>query len=237
MFFVLFPAVIILADQLFKYWVTTKLAEGGTIVLIKGFISLIYVENTGAAFGIFKNMRWMLVVFAVIGILAVIYILLTHRGSFMSKVGLAAVLGGAVGNLLDRLVLGYVVDMFSFDFTSFAIFNIADIFITVGGILFIAGYIIPAVKQPKKGTPPAKRAPVKEAPVRRMPEQQTQRLPEIPVQRMPVIKPAPAKEEKPEDFFFEAAEEEAPRYSETAILEEYDLERLLAEYRSEYDND
>ena len=231
MVYILFPAVVILADQLFKYWITTKLAEGGAIVLIEGLISLIYVENTGAAFGILKNMRWLLIVFAVVGILAIIYILLTHRGHFLSKLGLAAVLGGAIGNLLDRIVLGYVVDMFRLEFMDFAIFNIADIFITVGGIVFIVWYIIPAFNRPQKGKPPVKRAPVQEAPARRVPEAPVRRAPAP----QPVIRPMPVKEEKPEDIFFEAAED-VPSYSETEILEEYDLERLLAEYRSEYDN-
>ena len=236
MFFILFPAIIVLADQLFKYWITSKLAEGGTIVLIKGLIHLTYEENTGAAFSILSDMRWLLIVLASIGILAIIYILLTHKGGFAGKLGLAAVLGGAIGNLIDRVVLGYVVDMFSFDFMSFAIFNVADIFITIGGIIFILDYLIPVFKRSKKGKQPVKSQersarPEREAPAKAAPP--VIPIPTRPMPQEPVIRPAPVKAEKPA----EPVIEESPKYSETSILEEYDLERLLAEYRSEYDND
>ena len=237
MLFILIPAIVVLADQLFKYWVTTKLVEGGTIVLIKGIIHLTYVENRGAAFSILEGMQWLLIVLASIGILAIIYIMLTHKGKPLGKIALAMVLGGAIGNLIDRVVLGYVVDMFSFDFMSFAIFNIADIFITVGGVMFLVDYIIPLFGGSKRKEAPANRAPVKREPVRIEPDQtdynQMWTSPVINIPQEPVRKPEPVKEKPLEASSFE----DVPKYSETAILEEYDLERLLAEYRSEYDND
>ena len=244
MFFILFPAIIILGDQLFKYWVTTKLVEGGTIPLIKGFIHLIYVENRGAAFGFLENLRWLLIVIAVIGILAIIYIMLTHKGSVRGKIALAAVLGGAIGNLVDRIVLGYVVDMFRFEFMDFAIFNIADIFITVGGIVFVVDCIISMLKHGEKDDKPTKRTwePIQDTPVRKEPiidffaptqEEDT------------VVRYEPVRAEKPIAAVIPTAPaasvasavEKEKKYSASEILEEYDLERLLSEYRSEYDND
>jgi signal peptidase II len=114
--------------------------------LINGFISLTYEKNTGAAFSILSGQRWPLAAIMFVCIIIITAILLRYNEGFWGTLGLAAVLGGAVGNLIDRVVLGHVVDMFSFQFVSFAIFNVADIFITLGGLTFIIFFIISTIK-------------------------------------------------------------------------------------------
>jgi len=143
----LFAALIVVLDQFFKRWVTITLASGGETVIIENVISLIYVENTGAAFSILANQRWLLVGLAFIAAIVLIAILLRYTDGFWGTLGLAAVLGGTVGNLIDRVFNGYVVDMFRWTlFFEFAIFNIADIFITLGFITFCIHFIVTATK-------------------------------------------------------------------------------------------
>jgi len=143
----LFAALIVVLDQFFKRWVTITLAPGGETIIIEDVISLIYVENTGAAFSILANQRWLLVGLAFIAAIVLIAILLRYTDGFWGTLGLSAVLGGTVGNLIDRVFNGYVVDMFRWTlFFEFAIFNIADIFITLGFITFCIHFIVSATK-------------------------------------------------------------------------------------------
>jgi len=145
-----FAALVVLLDQLFKRWVFITLAGGGETVLIPGVLSLIYVENTGAAFSMLSDHRWLLVGISFLASLLLIAILLRYNEGFWGTLGLAAVLGGAVGNLIDRVFNGFVIDMFRpLLFPNFAIFNVADIFITLGGITFCIFFIITSVRSEK----------------------------------------------------------------------------------------
>ena len=144
-----FAALVVLLDQLFKRWIVMALETGGSAGLIPGLIGLTHVRNTGAAFSILEGKRWLLVVVMFICVIIIISILLRYNEGFWGTLGLSAVLGGAVGNLIDRTVLGYVVDMFEFQFIDFAIFNIADIFITLGGLTFIIFFIVSTIKSGK----------------------------------------------------------------------------------------
>ena len=137
-----FSALAVVIDQLFKRFITLALGAGGEeIVLIPGVIGLTYVHNYGAAFGIFSSMRWPLVAVKIVVCVLLVMIMLRYNGGFWGFLGFAAVLGGGIGNLIDRLFLGYVVDMFELYFVNFAIFNIADIFIVLGGITFCVYHI------------------------------------------------------------------------------------------------
>jgi len=137
-----FAALIVLLDQLFKRWIVLTLSAGGETIIIRGVINLIYVENSGAAFSILPNQRWLLVGIACVAAIILVTILLRYNEGFWGTLGLASVLGGTVGNLIDRVFNGYVVDMFRLRFMNFAIFNIADIFITLGGLTFCVFFII-----------------------------------------------------------------------------------------------
>lgn len=148
MLYFIFAALIVLLDQLFKYYISMTVDFGAHVALIPGVIRLTYVENTGAAFGLFSNnARWVLVAVSGVCTVVMIVVLLRYKMRSWGRIGLAMVLGGAVGNLVDRVAIGYVVDMFEFEFVNFAVFNIADIFITVGGILFILYYILDIVAE------------------------------------------------------------------------------------------
>ena len=137
MIYVVVAALIVAADGLLKGWVTANIPEYGERALLPGLMSLTNHHNYAAAFSLFASLRVPILILTGVFVLVVIWALLTDRiPGVLPKLCAGMVLGGAVGNAVDRLTLGYVVDMFRTDFINFAIFNIADIFITVGGILF-----------------------------------------------------------------------------------------------------
>jgi signal peptidase II len=132
-FIVLFITV---ADQITKFLTVRYLKPLKSVPLLEGLLRLTYVENRGAAFGILQNQRWFLIVLPVLVIGAMIFYLIFHRkDSLLLKVSLAVIIGGAIGNLIDRVFLGYVVDMFEFAFIDFPVFNVADIAVVCGAIL------------------------------------------------------------------------------------------------------
>ena len=150
-----FAALVALLDQLFKHWITVTLVNlGDTRELVPGVIRLTHWRNSGIALGIFDgfgNIRWPLVGVTFICVIILVFILLRYNEGFWGTLGLSAVLGGAVGNLIDRVFRGgSVVDMFQLQFTTFAIFNIADIFITLGAVTFILFFIISSFKSRKE---------------------------------------------------------------------------------------
>lgn len=144
-----FAALIVLLDQFFKHWIILALPLYEDKVLIPGFLKLTHIENTGAAFSMLSNQRWLLAAIALVAAFILIMILLRYNEGFWGTLGLSAVLGGTVGNLIDRAFYGHVVDMFEPVFIKFAIFNIADIFITLGGITFCIFFIIMSFKSPR----------------------------------------------------------------------------------------
>lgn len=143
MLYFIIAALIVMLDQISKYYLTLQLSSGPDINLIPGVIRLTYQENTGAAFSFMSDMRWVLVGISSVVVIVIIAALIKYRDKFdlVLKLGLAAVLGGAFSNLLDRVIFGYVADFFEFQFVRFAVFNVADIFITIGGIVFCIYYL------------------------------------------------------------------------------------------------
>ena len=145
-----FAILVVVLDQFIKLWIVKTLALHETAAIIPGLFGLTNVQNTGAAFSILADQRWLLVGIACFATLFLIAILLRYNDGFWGTLGLAAVLGGTMGNLLDRILQGYIVDMFELYFVEFAVFNIADIFITLGGITFLVYFIVSTIK-PSKG--------------------------------------------------------------------------------------
>ena len=140
MLYAIAAALVLIADQLLKYWTTLNLALGEEAPLIDGIIHLTNVHNTGSAFSFLGNWdgaRWLFLVLTVVFLVIVImgFVKNTIRHP-LGKITAALVTAGAVGNAIDRALYGFVVDMFEVEFMSFAVFNIADIFITCCGILF-----------------------------------------------------------------------------------------------------
>ena len=129
---------VVLADQLSKVWIQANLAVG-QISFDAGFFQIIHVQNTGAAFGIFKEHTSAIIVlvFIEIAIILLIVFLLRNRLSFLDgklvRVGLGLIIGGAIGNQIDRLRLGYVTDFL--DFKVWPAFNVADSSAVVGAIV------------------------------------------------------------------------------------------------------
>ena len=128
----------IAADQLSKYLVVENLVEIGSFPLIENILHFTYVENRGAAFGMLADHRWIFMVLSVIGIAALLFWMLTDKSlTRPMKVILAMIIGGGIGNMIDRIRLGYVVDFIDCRFIDFYVFNVADSFVTVGCILFV----------------------------------------------------------------------------------------------------
>lgn len=133
MFFAILVTVILL-DQITKYFAYVYLQPQNTIPVINKIFYLTYVENRGAAFGILQNKVWFLAaITAVVIIAAVYYVYKTPQMSSMMKYSIALIVAGAVGNLIDRIRLGYVIDFF--DFVVWPVFNVADSAVVVGTIL------------------------------------------------------------------------------------------------------
>ena len=143
-------ALLILSDQIFKILTLEYLKPFGSVNLIKGFLRLNYVENTGAAFGMFKNNTVVLSVFTAIIVIGCLYFIFVKP--FENKVYnvcLVMIVAGGIGNLIDRLFRHYVVDYIEALFIEFPVFNFADILVTCGSFL-LAFYLIYETFKEKK---------------------------------------------------------------------------------------
>ena len=134
--------LLVILDQAVKYLVKTNIPLGGSVPLLPGILGLTHIHNEGAAFSMLTGARWFFVVLTVVFLGFGLWVLwkkkLRHPLGIWSWV---LVLAGAAGNLIERCLYGYVVDMFEVQFMRFAIFNVADIFVVVGGILFCVYYL------------------------------------------------------------------------------------------------
>ncbi len=129
-------------DQLTKYLTVFYLKPVDTVPLIKDVLHLTYVENTGAAFGMMKDSRWVFMTVSSVAIVAVLcYLFIKRPTDKLECVSLAFIVGGGIGNMIDRTVLGYVVDMIDFRLINFAVFNVADSFVCVGAGLMVLAMI------------------------------------------------------------------------------------------------
>ena len=139
LFYCLFVIGIVVADQVTKLLVLQHIPLYSQVEAIPGLFHLTYVQNTGAAFSSFEGMRWLFVaLFAVITVLVLLeYFKKRMPFSTFERWCIAAIYGGGLGNIIDRIRLGYVVDMIEVDFMNFPVFNVADCFITCGCILLI----------------------------------------------------------------------------------------------------
>ena len=137
MWYAIVAILILIADQGLKYWVTVNIAlDTGHVTLIPGVLELTNIHNNGAAFSMLEHApHWIFIIFTLV--FAAIAVFCLRRNVVHGKVGrwsVVLVLAGAIGNCIDRILSGYVVDMFNFLFARFAVFNLADVFIVVAGI-------------------------------------------------------------------------------------------------------
>ena len=144
LFYTLFAAGIVAADQFTKYLTVANIALGERVAWMPGFLGLTYVQNTGAAFSSFEGMQWL---FALIFVLFTVAIVWEYRRNTMKFSRfewwcIVAIYGGGLGNMIDRIRLGYVVDMIRTEFMVFPVFNVADCFITCGTIALMVSLIL-----------------------------------------------------------------------------------------------
>ena len=139
LFLSLFSVGIVALDQWTKYLTVANIKEYQNIALLPGLFSLTFVKNEGAAWSMLSGMQWLFVaVFVVLTALVVLeYFVKPLPFTKSERWLIAAIYGGGLGNMIDRVRLGYVVDMIQTDFINFPIFNVADIFITCGCILLL----------------------------------------------------------------------------------------------------
>lgn len=138
MLYYLIAICLVVLDQLVKLWVRSAIPLGQSIPFIPYLMDLAHVQNTGAAFSSFSGLTWLLTLVSLAG--SVLMAVLLWKNYFPGKVGkfaLSLILAGAVGNLIDRALMGYVTDMFQTAFINFAVFNVADICVVVGGFLLV----------------------------------------------------------------------------------------------------
>ena len=146
----LVSALIVLLDFVTKRIVSGSMKLYESIPVIKNVFNITYVKNTGASFGMMSGARWFFVAVTLILICAVIFY--TVKNKIHDKLFLLSasfVIGGGIGNLIDRIATGAVVDFFDFCLIDFAIFNVADCFVVVGVILIVLYYILDDIKKHK----------------------------------------------------------------------------------------
>ena len=147
---VVFAAGILLTDRLVKSYILSQFSLGEVRDFIPGVLQLTYVRNPGIAFSFLAGQPWIPLVLTPI-LLLVVGVLLV-RNIFpcpVQRLALVSVMAGGLSNWIDRLAYGHVVDMFATVFMNFAIFNVADIFITLGGITFFVAYVVSERKKSK----------------------------------------------------------------------------------------
>lgn len=137
-FIIIFSVVF---DQLSKYWATEVLKNGESIKIIGNFLRFTYAENRGAAFSILQNQRVFFLIITIIMLIILGIVYFTNRNlSKLSRLSMAMIAGGAIGNFIDRFRMGYVIDFIDVrfgTFYNFPVFNIADSFVVCGTILMV----------------------------------------------------------------------------------------------------
>ena len=135
---------VVVLDQVSKFFTRLNLDIGERVPLIPNVVGLTRSENTGASFGILKDARWVFMVTSVVAIAALVGLLIYHyrqpvseRRNTLFVVSVAFILGGGIGNMIDRIVHHYVIDFLYFSLIDFPVFNIADIYVVCGGIVLV----------------------------------------------------------------------------------------------------
>lgn len=125
-------------DQLVKSYIVQQIPLGEVRSWIPNFVSLTYLQNRGAAFSILQDQQWLFAIITLVVMVGAIWYLHKHmEDSLWMVLGLTLIIAGGLGNFIDRVSQGFVVDMFRLDFINFAIFNVADSYLTVGVIILL----------------------------------------------------------------------------------------------------
>lgn len=148
MLYIFIIVILITVDQWSKYLTELYLKPIETLPLIKNVFHLTYARNTGAAFSILQGKQIFLMILTSIVIVMLIFYLVKNyrKGNILLNLSLTFIIGGAIGNLIDRVRLNYVVDLFDFRLINFPVFNSADIFVVLGTILLSYVIILNEIK-------------------------------------------------------------------------------------------
>ena len=140
LYYAIFSVIIVIADQVTKYLTVANIELYADVPFIPGLLQLTYVRNTGAAFSSFEGQQWLFALVFLIFTGAILYEYFKKPMPFtkLERWCIAAIYAGGLGNMIDRVRLGYVVDMIETTFMEFPVFNVADCFITCGCILLMA---------------------------------------------------------------------------------------------------
>ena len=139
------PIVIILGivlDQIVKMAIVKNIKLSEQKPVLKGLLSLTHLRNNGAAWSILEGQQWFFVLTTVIVLAVAIWFWLKNLSKNWYAIGLTLIISGALGNFIDRVRQGYVVDMFQLDFINFPIFNVADILLSIGFVVLFIGILI-----------------------------------------------------------------------------------------------
>ncbi|WP_414541910.1 signal peptidase II [Nostoc sp. CCY0012] len=127
-------------DQVTKYWVVQTFSLGQTLPILQDIFHLTYVTNTGAAFSLFSGkVEWLKWLSLAVSLVLIGLAWFGQELNRWDQLGYGLILGGAIGNGIDRFVLGYVVDFLDFRLINFAVFNLADSFISIGIVCLLIG--------------------------------------------------------------------------------------------------
>ncbi|WP_367341606.1 signal peptidase II [Limosilactobacillus sp.] len=137
----LLTILFLLLDQVVKWAVSTHIAMNHTLVLLPGVMGLTDLHNRGAAWSILEGQQWFFVVITIVALIIIVALMYHFREQRPVMVCLSLILAGAIGNFIDRIRLGYVVDMFETLFIDFPVFNVADCCLTIG-VIALAWFII-----------------------------------------------------------------------------------------------
>lgn len=148
---VIMIVIIVLIDQITKYFAKSALYPDKAVDFIKGFVEFRYAENTGAAFSMFRGGRWIFIALTVAVMLGVLYYMYVKaQRNLWLYWTLGVLVAGAAGNLIDRVFLGYVIDFINPTFIDFAVFNIADCAVTLGTISLLIYLIFDVIRDSRR---------------------------------------------------------------------------------------
>lgn len=133
---IVIPVLVIAIDQISKYFAVTRLADG-SFPIWEDILHFTYVKNTGAAFGILRSAPVLLLILPFIILAGILLYIILKKPKGIIQLPLGLIIGGAVGNLIDRIFRGYVVDFIDFRVIDYPVFNVADICIVCGAVLLL----------------------------------------------------------------------------------------------------
>ena len=130
-------------DQFTKIWAASELAVNGPIVVVEGAFEFRYCENTGVAFSLLEDQRWLFIPLSIL--ISVVMLLMLYRSPlrrrFLFSCVCVLIAAGGIGNLIDRIVYGYVIDFLYFKLINFPIFNFADCCVSIGAVLLFVFFL------------------------------------------------------------------------------------------------